>query len=46
MAELADEIFIAYPMPYRVEILKSSLRTFHTQGKQFHPLKLVERWVF
>jgi len=30
-------------MHYRVEILKSSSRTFHTQGKQFHPLKQVKR---
>jgi len=29
MAELADEIFVAYAL--RVEILKSSSRTFHTQ---------------
>ncbi|MBI2557335.1 MAG: hypothetical protein HYW13_08025 [Planctomycetes bacterium] len=37
MAGLADEIFVAYALPGGN--IESSLRTFHTQGKQFHPLK-------
>ena len=27
------------PMPHKAEILKSSLQTFHSREKQFHPLK-------